>query len=146
MFPLLGIVPTQDKYSWLGPSEKRSANLSMWFAYNSHAYTKYHSQLPLQVSYSEERKQTIVRVREVRNEEQQLSMDSMGCLSPHWDKGLPAWFPKPHPIRLPDLMAGTTGPYVPGGLEHRAGVSNQVVFCFAFFFKMCMDLKSVFLF
>lgn len=34
------------------------------------------SQLPLQVSYSEERKQTIVRVREARNEEQQLCMGS----------------------------------------------------------------------
>lgn len=39
------------------------------------------SQLPLQVSYSEKRKQTIVRVREVRNE-QQLCMDPTISLSP----------------------------------------------------------------
>lgn len=39
------------------------------------------SQLLLQVSYSEERKQIIVRMKEVRNEEQQLFMDSTVCLS-----------------------------------------------------------------
>lgn len=39
------------------------------------------SQLPLPVSYSKKRKQTIVRVREVRNEEQQLCLDSIICSS-----------------------------------------------------------------
>lgn len=66
------------------------------------------SQLPLQVSYSEERKQTIVRVREVRNEEQQLCMDSTvsssRALRQRPTKNLA---PPPHPP-IPTTMAGAS--------------------------------------
>ena len=58
------------------------------------------SQLPLQVSYSEERKQTIVRVREVRNEEQQLCMGSAVSSSQALRQG-PTKNLAPHPPTHP---------------------------------------------
>lgn len=65
------------------------------------------SQLPLQVSYSKKRKQTIVRVREARNEEQQLCMDSTVCLSLALGQGpTRTWLSPPHPPTL-TLVAGT---------------------------------------
>lgn len=97
------------------------------------------SQLPLQVSYSEERKQTIVRVREVRNEEQQLCMGSAVSSSRALRQG-PTKNLAPHPLHPPirTTMAGAPSRCSGRGCpEDRASVGNQVVFCF--FFEMSMD-------
>lgn len=98
------------------------------------------SQLPLQVSYSDERKQTIVRVREVRNEEQQLCMDSTVSSSWALRQGpTKNWAPPPHPTHPspPRWLGLHQGAQAGGCLEDRASMDNRVVFCFVF--EMSMD-------